>query len=171
MNIFILDSNIKNAAIYHTDKHCVKMILEHSQILCTAIRLNQHLQNTLDIQDIPYQSTHIKHPCTVWASQNHDNFAWLVAFTHELHEEYKYRYNREHLSYITLKSSNLITGSTIAYGSNLLIEDLSPARAMPDECKTDSVVESYRNYYRQHKSHLFNWTKRDVPYWIKSLTI
>lgn len=166
MNIFILDSNIQNAAIYHTDKHCVKMLLEHSQMLCTAIRLNPHLQNTLNIKDIPYQKTHVNHPCTIWVSKNHDNFAWLVAFTHELHEEYKYRYNREHLSYITLKSSSIITDSIISYGSNLLIENLSPALAMPDECKTNSVVESYRNYYRKYKSHLFSWTKRDIPYWI-----
>lgn len=127
---------------------------------------NIHLKNTLDITEIPYKESHINHPCTIWVSKNHDNFAWLVAYTHELHEEYKYRYNREHLSYTTLKASNIITDKIIAYGNTLSVLNLSPACVMPDECKTDSIIESYRNYYRQYKSQLFCWTKRDKPYWL-----
>ncbi len=166
MNIFILDADIKNSAMFHADKHCVKMILEHCQMLCTAVLVNPNLQITLDIIDVPYKKSHINHPCTIWVSKNHDNFAWLVACTHELHEEYKYRYSREHLSYTTLQTNRIITDSIIAYGSNLSILDLSPACVMPDECRTGSVIESYRNYYKQYKSQLFSWTKRDKPYWI-----
>ena len=166
MNIFILDTNLKNAAIYHADKHCVKMILEHCQMLCTAVSINPNLQSKLNIDSVPYRKSHINHPCTVWVSKNYDNFAWLVAYTHELHEEYKYRYNREHLSYITLKNSNLINDEIILYGNSLAILDLSPVYVMSEECRVDSVVESYRNYYRQYKSELFKWTKRDKPYWI-----
>ena len=165
MNIFILDADIKNSARFHTDKHCVKMILEHCQMLCTSVLVNPNLQTTLDIIDVPYKKAHINHPCTIWVSKNHDNFAWLVAYTHELHEEYKYRYGREHLSYTTLKSSRIITDNIIAYGSSLSILDLAPACVMPDECKIGSVIESYRNYYKQYKSQLFSWTKRDKPYW------
>ena len=152
--------------MYHADKHCVKMILEHCQMLCTALIINPNLRDMLDVVDIPYKKSHISHPCTIWVSKNIDNFAWLVAYTHELHEEYKHRYNREHLSYKTLKASNIITDNIIKHGNNLSIIDLAPACVMPDECKTDSVVESYRNYYRQYKSQLFHWTKRDTPYWI-----
>ena len=166
MNIFILDTNIKTSAMYHVDKHCVKMILEHCQMLCSTLHVNLNLRNTLDIIDIPYKKSHINHPCTVWVSLNYANFAWLVAYTHELHEEYKYRYNREHLSYITLKNNNIINNETIIYGNSLSILDLNPACVMPDECKTTSVIESYRNYYRQYKSQLFSWTKRDKPYWL-----
>jgi hypothetical protein len=109
MNIFILDANIKNSVMYHTDKHCVKMILEHCQMLCTAVLINPNLQAILDIIYIPYKKSHINHPCTIWVSKNYDNFAWLVAYTYELHEEYKYRYAKEHLSYTTLKINKIIT--------------------------------------------------------------
>ncbi len=166
MNIFILDANIQNAAKYHVDKHCVKMILEHSQMLCTAVITNPDLQNILGITEVPYKKSHVNHPCTIWVSKNYDNFAWLVAYTHELHQEYKYRYNREHLSYKTLMSSNIIADEIILYGSSLEILDLDPACVMPDECRVNSVVESYRNYYLKYKSQLFTWTRRDKPYWI-----
>ncbi|MBP9742544.1 MAG: hypothetical protein KBD37_04215 [Burkholderiales bacterium] len=168
MNIFILDSDIKKSAKYHVDKHCVKMILEHCQMLCTALTLNSSLQQKLDIIDIPYKKSHVNHPCTLWVSKNYDNFAWLVAYTHELHEEYKYRYGRDHLSYITLESKRIITQHLIKYGRKLSILNLSPACAMPDECKVGSVIDSYRNYYHMHKSHLFSWTKRNKPEWLSN---
>ena len=38
MNIFVLDKNPRIAALYHCDKHCVKMILETAQMLSTAHR-------------------------------------------------------------------------------------------------------------------------------------
>ena len=166
MNIFILDVEIKNSARFHTDKHCVKMILEHCQMLCTAILVNNKLKNILNIVDIPYKKTHVNHPCTIWASKNFDNFAWLVAYTHELYEEFKYRYSKDHLSYITLKNKGIITNSIITYGSSLSILDLSPACVMPNDCITGTVIENYRNDYKQYKSQLFKWTKREKPYWI-----
>lgn len=39
--------------------------------------------------------------------------------------------------------------------------------AMPDEYKVDSVVQSYRNYYIGEKQHILQYTKRDIPYWLK----
>jgi hypothetical protein len=37
--------------------------------------------------------------------------------------------------------------------------------AMPDEYKTDSVVESYRNYYIGAKISLASWKNREKPFW------
>ena len=39
MNIFYLDKNPKICAMYHNDKHVVKMILEYAQLLSTAHRV------------------------------------------------------------------------------------------------------------------------------------
>lgn len=167
MNIFILDNDIELSAMYHTDKHCIKMILEHSQMLCCALYLNVKLQQSLNITHIPYKKSHINHPCTLWVSQNYTNFAWLVAYTHILHNEYKYRYNREHLSYTTLTLNNIITPDIINDGLKLSIVNLSPAYVMPDECIEDSIINSYRNYYRSYKAHLFKWTKRERPHWLE----
>ena len=41
MNIFYLDTRPKESAVMHCDKHCVKMILETAQLLCTAHRAVQ----------------------------------------------------------------------------------------------------------------------------------
>lgn len=41
MNIFFLDRNIRKCAAYHCDKHVVKMILESTQLLSTALYLNR----------------------------------------------------------------------------------------------------------------------------------
>jgi hypothetical protein len=37
MNIFILDTNIEACARFHCDQYVGKMILEITQILCTAL--------------------------------------------------------------------------------------------------------------------------------------
>lgn len=37
---------------------------------------------------------------------------------------------------------------------------------MPDEYKTDNVVESYRNYYKGSKSEMAKWKKDNKPYWM-----
>lgn len=39
--------------------------------------------------------------------------------------------------------------------------------AMPDDCKVDSVVESYRNYYRLHKREISRWPDAEIPEWFK----
>jgi hypothetical protein len=38
MNIFFLDKNPQKAAEYLCDKHVPKMLLESSQMLCTAVQ-------------------------------------------------------------------------------------------------------------------------------------
>ena len=54
---------------------------------------------------------------------------------------------------------------------NLPLPDLpdigltSWARAMPDECKTDDVVESYRRYYMMEKKSFCVWKGRSIPEW------
>ena len=95
MNIFILDTNIELCAQYHCDKHVVKMITEHAQMLSTACRafgLN-----------VGYNSTHVNHPCSKWVRESIDNYLWLIDMTHYLHEEWRYRYghssNKYHKAY------------------------------------------------------------------------
>lgn len=41
------------------------------------------------------------------------------------------------------------------------------ALAIPDKYKNKNTVQSYRAYYLGEKSHLFKWTKREKPGWIK----
>jgi hypothetical protein len=151
MNIFILDLDAKKAAQYHLDKHVVKMPLETAQMLCTILR-NHNIE-------APYKSTHKNHPCTLWAGESIYNFNWLVKLGLELCNEYKHRYGKEHkcrevIIYCRDNKPNLPRVMT------------DFAMAMPDEFKTFSVVESYRNYYQFGKSHLLKYTNRETPNWL-----
>lgn len=157
MNIFILSRNINNCARYHCDKHLVKMILEHTQILSTVCRLN-------DI-DTGYKKTHMKHPCVIWAGQSQDNWIWLRNLNQALHEEYQYRYgkNKIHKSYIVSESLPVPDLPKIG---------MTPfAQAMPDKYKNKDPVKAYRQYYIHEKYKISSWLNREKPYWFKKESI
>lgn len=101
MNIFVLDEDPKLCAQMHCDKHVVKMILEHAQMMCTAHHVTDIVKH-----DIPYKPTHMNHPCNKWLRDSVENYEWLYDLTHYLNEEYKYRFNHDknHKSFDVIKS-------------------------------------------------------------------
>jgi len=154
MNIFILDEDFEECAKYHCDKHVVKMILEHAQLLSSAVRLSGI--------DEGYKLTHQNHPCAIWVRESLSNYFWLMQLTAELHKEWQYRYG--HSSTKIHKSYYIASHLSIPK-----IEDkgLTPfAQAMPDKYKNKDTVKAYRDYYREEKKHLHSWKNRDKPYWI-----
>lgn len=153
MNIFILSNNMRLNAIYHTDAHVSKMILEHAQILSTVVR-----QSGIDAG---YKEWNPKHPCVLWCGESLNNWFWLKKQTFYLAVEHRYRQqNRDfHSSWNVIKT--LPIPNIPAKGRT------SFALAMPDQYKTDSAVKSYRTYYLKEKTHLFSWKRRTVPYWIR----
>jgi hypothetical protein len=158
MNIFVLHLITKLCAQYHADKHVVKMVLETAQLLCSAHVL---LDNVTSIEEVDlYKLTHKNHPCAIWARSSKANYEWLYDLFYELCAEYTYRYGKVHLCDTKLKEVLAFVPKNIP---DIPMTDF--ALAMPDECKEDDPVESYRNYYRTHKQHLLVWTKRDVPEW------
>ena len=159
MNIFYLDENPIKAARYHNDKHCIKMILESAQILCTIINEARGEQCT------PYRSTHRHHPCTLWAGQSVQHAQWLYDLTRALNDEYKYRFNhnKDHKSFAMLEYVSM-QGLL-----NYYIPDdgfSPPPQAMPDYLKSADAVFSYRLYYKLEKTHLLQYTKRERPDWL-----
>lgn len=152
MNIFILDHDIAQCARYHCDQHVGKMILESTQILCTALH-NRGM-------DAPYRPTHSRHPSVLWAGASMDNFRWLVRLAHELNAEYRYRYRKpaDHASVRVLK---LVQDTE--FESNGLTEF---PQAMPDSYKVaGNAVEAYRNFYLGEKAAFATWTRRPQPDW------
>lgn len=150
MNLFILDLDFEKNASYHVDKHVNKIILEATQICCTA--LNKHNIVT------PYKSTHIHHKIVKWANLR-SNFIWTINYGLTLCKEFTYRRNKQHKCEAILKD--------IREHYYILDPGWSAfVLAMPEDCKTNDVVESYRLYYNKHKRHLFQWSKRSIPYWI-----
>lgn len=154
MNIFVLDWNQNTCARYHNDKHVVKMILETAQLLCGVHHITAH-----DTAHVPYKLSHKNHPCSIWARESLTNYLLLCELGLELCNEYTYRYGKRH------KSRDVIEWCVT---NKPTIDDkglTEPAKAMPDEYKVDSVVESYRNYYRGAKSSFANWKNRETPTW------
>jgi hypothetical protein len=154
MNIFVLDKNPVKAAQYHCDKHCVKMILEHCQMLSTA--LNVQSNNT--IQGI-YKTAHLNHPCSIWTRKTMGNFLWLCEITEELFQEYTRRYGKQHKSYSVFE--------VCRNHANLIPEgELTPfSQAMPQEYKNQDAVEAYRTYYKKDKKEFSKWKMGNVPDW------
>lgn len=151
MNIFALSYDPVECAIWHNNKHIVKMPLETAQMLCTNL-------NKLNITS-PYKSCHINHPCTLWAGKNRSNFLWLCNLGLALCDEYTFRYDKIHKckDVINYCLSNILS---IPHG------ELTPfALAMPDHYKVDCPITSYRNYYQHDKNHLADWKYRKAPPW------
>ncbi len=154
MNIFILDKDIKKCAQYHCDQHVIKMILESTQIMCTALNLMGY--------ETPYGSTHTKHPCVKWVQASYSNFQWLTRLAYALNEEYKYRYEKEanHKSIQVVKEIQ-----QYKFEDQGLTEF---AQAMPDQYKVPGdPVQAYRNFYNYDKSEFATWTKREQPPWFE----
>lgn len=160
MNIFVLDTCPKLAAIYQPDKMLVKMVLETAQLLSTARRFidgdegNEHL----------YKSTHINHPCSKWVRESLENYKWLLNHFFYLANEYRNRFNKQHKSYSKLFK-------TLAFRplKNTPNDERTPfAQAMPEQYRDPSdAVKAYRNYVIAEKSYAKWENGREKPDWWK----
>jgi hypothetical protein len=151
MNIFVLDKNPKIAAQMACDKHCVKMILESAQLLCSPYPPGT----------APYRRTHYNHPCSKWVRESEDNYLWLLDYASSLCEEYHLRYGRYH------KSSQIIQWCKAnIYKLNFKQTKLTSfPQCMPSEYKNPNVVIAYRNYYMGEKASFAKWKAGGVPEW------
>lgn len=156
MNIFVLDENPQVAAQMHNDKHCIKMILESAQLLCGV----HHMIDPTSTPQVPYKLSHKNHPCSIWVRDCIENYIWLCDLGLSLCEEYTYRYGKRH------KSQDVIEWCMTNIPNLKENGDVTPfALAMPDECKVNTVVESYRLYYITHKKEFSTWKNRNKPEW------
>lgn len=154
MNIFVLDNDIETCARYHCDQHAVKMILESVQILCTVL-------NKKDFPT-PYRSTHVNHPCVLWAGESWQNFCWLGELARALNAEYRYRFGKrdDHKSIAVLDEI-----ANCRFDDRGLTEF---AQAMPDRYKVPgNAVLAYRQFYLGEKMHFARWTRRRAPAWTR----
>jgi len=173
MNIFILSEIPAKAAIYHCDKHVVKMILESTQMLSAAAIANQAPEDILPKTKLgkPYRATHSNHPCTLWAGRTRKNYLWLYELFTNLCIEYQNRYKKIHSC-----QSNIVA----AYNCSKYIPagDLQPfpiaisedslCRNLPN-FENMSTVEKYRAYYSIDKAPIARW-KLEVPHWYNPQT-
>ena len=91
MNIFVLDRDINKLVEAHVDKHVVKMILEHAQMLSTAVRLTLPEDKVGNAYKAGFQN----HPCTLWVRESLANWFWLRDATMQLNEEFMFRFDKK----------------------------------------------------------------------------
>lgn len=165
MNIFILSNDINKSAIYHTDKHIVKMPLETAQMLSFNYYHKELWDNKIPPFIMGFSKTHDLHPCTIWMRKSLSNWLWSAEFGLALYNEYQYRYNKPDKH----QRSRQVFDFALKNPPNLPDIGLTNfAEAMDDSFKiSNDAVTNYRNYYLNGKSHLFKWTKREKPFWIK----
>ncbi len=99
MNIFLLDVLVSMASSSHCDKHCIKMILETTQLLYGAWwfgRSTIPLPPLDPCPDCVYRATHLNHPCAIWTRGAPEHYNWLVKFGFALCKEYYQRYGKLH---------------------------------------------------------------------------
>jgi hypothetical protein len=184
MNIFVLDTDCKKAAQYHCDKHLVKMITEHNQILGSISHIFLGIKKKSEItpeyikkhfstfprkddngDPFPYGIGYRSHPCTTWANESLHNYAWLIKVTEEMCKEYTSRYNKINAGEAIVKW----------YKSNgpwfSKIQQTPFTLAMPDNLKTEDAVHSYRLYYASHKAYFAKWKNGEPEWWGKYLKI
>ena len=177
MNIFYLDPCPRQSALWHNDRHEVKMILESGQMLSAVL----HRHGIED--DRLYKLTHKNHPSTLWAGDSFQHFWWLQELFYWLNEQRMARGKPSHKTYDRLwklVSSRPVWDLFDVMGNSWT----PPPLCMPDEFKTLMHAEPtgdaeashcYRNYYTakcnewlsRDKPLKIEYTGRDFPYWLQ----
>ena len=150
MNIFVTDPSPQISAQVLPDKHIVKMPLETCQMLSIVCsdKWGHGYGQLHRINGEPYKTekgAFRNHPCTIWANESIINTWWLVAHGISLCAEYTHRYGKVH----SCEKTILEAGSIIP-----LHKPTTPSsftRAMPDEYKHDTSIDTftaYKNYIR-----------------------
>lgn len=160
MQLFILSENIDENVKMYCDKHCVKLITEVCQMLSTIHRVSNYYR----LPGFLYKKTHVKHPCTVWGGESLQNYWYLCHTGLALYNEYVFRFNKVN----NFKRARRILFWCINHPIKVQRQLITPfAQAMPDKYKRKNPVSAYRAYYIGEKRHIFKWTKRPMPTWIK----
>ena len=144
MNIFVTDPDPVKSAQCLPDKHVVKMPLESCQMLAivASTKWGHGFGKLPKLDGTPYltdKGAFRGHPCTIWAQEN---YRWLIEHGLALCAEYTHRYGKVHSCQHTLEHAKMIFPPSNG--------EVTPfARAMPDEFKYDTSIDTftaYKNY-------------------------
>lgn len=164
MNIFVTDENPLKSANNLDSKRVNKMLLESTQMLCTAVNLCGG--------DTPYKSTHINHPCNVWARKSRENWFWLLRHASKLSINYTLTTNKVHKCQGILDDL-LLTKAYDKIPSGELTSFINCARNISkgvDYSEISPVTEAYRRYLddRWNTDKLKpSWKHGNKPEWSK----
>jgi hypothetical protein len=164
MNLFILDQDPKISAMFHTDRHVVKMPTETAQMISFIYHDKQYWSKEVPDFIMGFSKTHYKHPCSIWIRESIENFIYACKMGLALYEEYQFRYNKPD-KHTRAKQIFEFALNNIPNINN--VEQTPFALAMDTQyIVSDCPIENYRNYYKAGKNHLFNWKNRPKPYFL-----
>ena len=157
MNIFFLDKKPSVAAEHQCDRHVVKMILETTQMLCTAYQKKHGIKSDL------YKPAYPWHPMTIWVGETKANFKWAWELAFSLSIEYVIRYGKFHKCNFIISKFNEYYCEWLNWDGDFT----TPPLCMPDKYKTDDFVESYKNYYVGEKKSFAKYKSGNIPEFMK----
>ena len=166
MNIFVTDPDPSVSAQCLPDKHIVKMPLETCQMLAIVAskKWGRNYGTLPKLDGTPYltdKGAFRNHPCTIWAQ---DNYTWLILHGLALCAEYTHRYSKVHSCQQTIEYAKMIF-------PDWLPQPKSFTRAMPDEFKYDTSIDTftaYKNYISSKPWVASNYLRDPSrkPYWL-----
>jgi len=95
MNLFLLSIDYLQAVLAACDAHCVKMVLESTQLLYSAWHVNKGELPKIKSGPKPYRLAHKNHPTAVWVRECENNYMFTLNYALALADEYSYRYSEE----------------------------------------------------------------------------
>lgn len=91
MNIFVVSDRASENANMLDDKRLIKMILETTQMLNTAV-----VDNYGEEHSMGYKPTHRNHPCTKWVGSRRSRYLWACSLLGFMLLEYTNRFGKVH---------------------------------------------------------------------------
>tara|TARA_B000000557_G_C20811885_1_gene460565 strand:+ start:62 stop:625 length:564 start_codon:yes stop_codon:yes gene_type:complete len=186
MNIFILDKNPKICAKFYCDAHIKVYGLRLSQSLSNAhwysfikeespeegfSRLKEASTYFYEKYPVghekrpPYKvnSAMLRHPSTIWLTENKNNYLWCVELLHHVCNEYYLLRGKEHKArgFIKWFHNNVPNSCNITDKRDKLIFE----QVVPEEYKNYDVIEGYRQYYKNEKVDIASWDRSKKPEW------
>jgi len=144
MNIFVTHIFPAESAIVLPDKLVIKMPVESCQMLAIVASDWYHGYGTLPKADgTPYSTAKgafRNHPCTQWAAESTHNAYWLIKHGMNICDEFHLRYGKPHSCYNTLLAAYYL------FPKGKINQVTSFARAMPDEFKLDTTIDTFTAY-------------------------
>lgn len=155
MQIFVVNEDFQLAGQALDDKRVNKMLLESTQMLCTALHI--HGASFPDM----YAPTHMTGPFTLWTAKCRGNFEWLWNYAFCLSEEWSARFAKVHGCHRILEECGLLRdhipeGERTAFHNGTGLDE-------PD------VFQAYRQYllnkWQNEDRHPPRWSNRRPPRW------
>ena len=165
MNRFIIETTPEKISQSLCDQHIVKMPLEETQMLCSAIW--HHAPDFAEKKNL-YKPVHTKHPCTIWVRETRDNFLFAWNLARCMFAEYTIRYKRIHNSRKLLLP--LIVGSRFIPNGKMTKHPQCFSKH--DDLKTDEFfpIKAYRNFYIKDKLRFARYNFSERPEWFKEVS-